>query len=369
MPIRISQDQELELLLKADAFETTADRLPDLIARIDLHLRHQFVNKAIEEVTGISKEKYLGKTNRDLGMPKDLCDLWDGYFENVIQTGKHVGFEFEFAGTSGKRVYHARVNPQLDAKGNVESLIMITRDITKLKAQQEALLRSASTTSTNHLCRELSHHLNNPLSIVKGQIELLKIHLKNQQDERTEKSLEAIDRGIDRMTEIVKSLNKITQGSKTDPSELGHFSVSEAISMAHSLCLERKPESLVDIFISPHTDTLASGHLSDLIEALVEIIINACDSAAKASTPWVRVEAVKEQDHYLIRIVDSGSLDRKKVSHQMFLPFFTTKGPSVKGLGLNIATENLRRMGGTVSWDSSAENTTFSVKLPLAEPK
>ena len=57
--------------------ESLVDNSPDLIFRVDRNLRHVYVNKAVLEATGLSREQYQGKTNRELGMPEYLCNLWD----------------------------------------------------------------------------------------------------------------------------------------------------------------------------------------------------------------------------------------------------------------------------------------------------
>ena len=53
--------------------ETLADNIPDVIFRIDKHFRHVYVNKSIQAITGLAPVEFIGKTNRDLGMPEDKC--------------------------------------------------------------------------------------------------------------------------------------------------------------------------------------------------------------------------------------------------------------------------------------------------------
>jgi PAS domain-containing protein len=58
------QEREREL-------RTVADNSPDIIVRFDRALRHVFINAAVERVTGKPMALFLGRTNRELGMPAD----------------------------------------------------------------------------------------------------------------------------------------------------------------------------------------------------------------------------------------------------------------------------------------------------------
>ena len=49
-----------------------ADFLQDIVARFDAQFRHIYVNHAAQAATGLPAQGFLGRTNRELGMPEDL---------------------------------------------------------------------------------------------------------------------------------------------------------------------------------------------------------------------------------------------------------------------------------------------------------
>ena len=49
----------------------------EVIALFDHELRHRFVSDSIERGTGRSRLEFIAKTNRELGMPPELCARWD----------------------------------------------------------------------------------------------------------------------------------------------------------------------------------------------------------------------------------------------------------------------------------------------------
>jgi PAS domain S-box-containing protein len=115
--------------------EGLVENSPDLIFRVDRNFRHLYVNRALLEVTGLSREEYVGKTNRELGMPQALCDLWDRAFSRAFENNGPQETEFTYRGTHGPRYYQLRIVPEPRPDGSVSTALGITRDIT---ARREA---------------------------------------------------------------------------------------------------------------------------------------------------------------------------------------------------------------------------------------
>ncbi|MGC9335916.1 MAG: PAS domain S-box protein, partial [Anaerolineae bacterium] len=120
-------------------FESLAEHLPDIVARFDRNLRHLYVNPAVKRVAGLSPAVYLGKTNRELGLPHDLCSLWDREMMEVFRTGRGRSIEFEIDAEEGERHFEARLAPEFGPDGEVASVLSILRDITDRIHVQEQL--------------------------------------------------------------------------------------------------------------------------------------------------------------------------------------------------------------------------------------
>lgn len=120
-----------KLQQRTDELMSLADNAPDLIYRMDRSLRHTFVNQRLVEITGIPRNEYEGKTNRELGMPADHCDTWDEIQSQVFRTGRPVEHEFSYDTIRGPRLYHARIVPEFNDAGEVETILGIVRDITE----------------------------------------------------------------------------------------------------------------------------------------------------------------------------------------------------------------------------------------------
>lgn len=114
-------------------FRALAENATDIIARFDRELRHLYVNKEVERATGKPRSEFIGKSNRELGIPPHICNLWDEACVKVFRTGKPETIEFDFPTPDGTKYYQSRVIPEFAEDNSVETVLGITRDITKIK--------------------------------------------------------------------------------------------------------------------------------------------------------------------------------------------------------------------------------------------
>jgi PAS domain S-box-containing protein len=120
-------------------FKTLVENAPDIIARFDRSQRHIYVSPTVERATGLPQASFIGKTNRELGMPAAQCDLWEAQANYVFQTGRPAEYEFTFTTPDGALSYQARLVPEFNEDGSVETLMAISRDITAYKQAEERL--------------------------------------------------------------------------------------------------------------------------------------------------------------------------------------------------------------------------------------
>lgn len=135
---------EQELARQKRRFKTLAENSPDIIARIDRQLRHVYVNSAIAKAIGLSPEAFIGKTHNELNVPDHLRQEWQAKMRQVFVTGQNCVYEFNFPAPDGIRYYLARLVPEFSPSGTVESILVITSDITEFKRVEQSLRESES---------------------------------------------------------------------------------------------------------------------------------------------------------------------------------------------------------------------------------
>lgn len=133
---------EEELKKNEANLRTLTENIPDIIARFDKDRRHIFINPAIEKVTGITPDLYIGKTNEELGLPIEKVSYWNENIQYVFQTGTQRIFEFEFSTSNGLIYFSSMLVPELDEGGNVNTILSITRDVSEQKRAEIELTKS-----------------------------------------------------------------------------------------------------------------------------------------------------------------------------------------------------------------------------------
>jgi len=103
---------------------------------------------------------------------------------------------------------------------------------------------------------------------------------------------------------------------------------------------------------------------------LNQIWTNLIDNAADAMKEKgkLRIRVTHEGDYVLVEVTDNGTGIPEDVQPHIFEPFFTTKGVGDgTGLGLDAVQRIVRKMRGTINFDSVPGETRFQVRIPIRQ--
>lgn len=270
----------------------------------------------------------------------------------------------------------------LDDNGRLISIILVITDITELKKgeQERELLQqkfnqSQKMEAIGRLAGGVAHDFNNKLSVIIGYAELLKMKMKNLDEE-----------AIGRLDEILKAAGHSCDITR----KLLSFSRSEVISPRKvdlNILMEDARKSLgrligEDIRIEFR---LADGLWPALLDptqfdqVIMNLVVNARDAMPdggllEIETANVRVDEsycrklpdAHPGDYVLLSVSDNGSGMDSETSRHIFEPFFTTKEVG-KGTGLGLATVFgivLQNKGFINVYSEVGFGTTFKIYFP-----
>ena len=142
----ITRRKRAEEALQASdqAYRALADNAPDMIVRVDRDIRYVYANPAREKILGTPSSAIIGKTPMELGMPTELATLLVNTGQEVFRTGEVREVEYEIPTKAGVRVFQSRVAAEFGPDATVEHVVVFSRDITRHKRVEEALIKAGA---------------------------------------------------------------------------------------------------------------------------------------------------------------------------------------------------------------------------------
>jgi diguanylate cyclase (GGDEF)-like protein/PAS domain S-box-containing protein len=129
----------------SDGFHAIVEALPDIVARLDRNHRHLYINPAIEQMTGISPQAFIGRSKREIGLPPELVEQWESLVDRVLETEEPAEIQHELPTLRGPRHFLTRVVPEFRGDGELATVLSTSHDITQLKSLQRQLAVLANT--------------------------------------------------------------------------------------------------------------------------------------------------------------------------------------------------------------------------------
>ena len=166
--IDISERVRMQELVRSreQLFAALVVHSPDVISRLDRSFRHLYVSPAITAATGRPPEDFIGRTISEVGLAPALVARWQAALEEAFTTGSERSIECTYDGSTGARHYESRLVPEKRADGTVDTMLVITRDITHRKLEEERLAHALH--QRDALVREVHHRIKNHLQGIAG---------------------------------------------------------------------------------------------------------------------------------------------------------------------------------------------------------
>lgn len=238
----------------------------------------------------------------------------------------------------------------------------LQRNNEELKKTQKLLITAEKMASLGVLAAGVGHEINNPLNFIKNGIEALAKKLEGEEDEEVKTYFRIINEGVDRATNIVRSLSHF---SRKGPSRDERCDIHEIIENC-LLILHNKIRNRIRV-VTNFTDQSAElkGNEGRLHQAIMNIIANAEQAIKNEGT--IKITTERKKDFMVIWVEDDGEGIPEENLLKISDPFFTTKAPGEgTGLGLFITFSIIEEHGGEIDVTSSMEEgTRFIIKLPL----
>jgi len=247
-----------------------------------------------------------------------------------------------------------------EIKGNDE-IADLGKDIDRMSGELEKLNReiimSERLSSIGNLSSRMAHDLRNPLSVIKNSMEILKLRLNDNMDERVNHQLSMVGRAVSRMSHQIEDV--------LDFVNIADLKVqsSSIITVLESAILSTDIPKSVKINL-PRNSATALCDPYRLEVVFSNLLKNASQEIKDGGEITLRI--IDKNDDVFIEIEDSGPGVLETNLDKIFEPLFTTKQTGT-GLGLASCKSIIEKHGGTLSVRNKP--TVFIVQLPKVPKK
>ena len=373
-------------LKKAEkALAQNEQRLHDIIMstadwfwEIDKSGNYSYVSDAVDRQTGYSvnelQNKHCSLVIDHSFKNKFIKDLEKFYKEeNPI-----VDYENQILTKDGEiKIFQKNGVPTFDETGTLQGFIGVDKDITekknaeKLKEEMnKKLLHSTKLAAVGELAAGVAHEVNNPLSIIMGNLEIMKSKIQSDEGmtDSLSKHLATITTAIDRIKSVIQGMKGL---SRSESSAVEIWDANEIIRDNFNLInIIYEKEGIHLIMNYSNEKAYIKCSKDQIQQVLLNLISNSRDALRnKKYHKNITINCKIIGRKVILAISDNGSGIPEHCRNKIFQSFFTTKpAGSGTGLGLSICQTIINDHGGSIDFESTINvGSTFFISLPLVE--
>ncbi len=377
--------------------------MTDVLIVCDTECRIQRVNRALEELTGLSEAKLRGMPLESVFAQNCETSITD-LKTRIQHLGQITDCELMLLDADGQSAPLAmNCTTRRDRRGRLVGMVLVGRPIGelrkayreldeahhRLKQTQQQLVVSEKMAALGRLVAGVAHELNNPISFILGNMHALKRYAASigefldacrsgrahgemeelREDLKIDRILkdigpllEGTTEGADRVSDIVQGLRRFSSNQE-EPVE--HFNLSRVVRTSADWVVKaerNKPQIRFDM--PERLDVV--GRKGQLHQVLVNLVQNAVDAVADTDNSEIFIRCWRSDDDVLIEVVDNGAGLPLQNMDKIFEPFFTTKpiGQGT-GLGLYVSYGIAQKLGGDLTATNQLPNgAVFTLRIP-----
>lgn len=257
----------------------------------------------------------------------------------------------------GTQYFMVNSYPMKDKQtASILGAVIFYQDITEQEQLRKKLQWIDRITLIGEMAAGVAHEIRNPMTVVKGYVQMLSMKAEPDKMEQYQIILEEIDR----INKIVTDFLSLARNKNTEKS---NQNINKIIRNLHPLL--QADATKYDIEVDIGIDEAVPNILLNEKE-IIQLILNLCRNGIEAigKKGHITIRTDYTQKNIELRVGDSGAGIPKEHIDKIFDPFYTTKADGT-GLGLSICLSIVERHGGTIYINSDAIGTEVIVTFPV----
>ena len=333
-------------------------------------------NQPAERLWGKSIAELVGSHQTQLHPPNLSDEAKQAFADHIeaLMKNKRDSIHVPILRADGTEVPAEISSSLIEIEGKT-SILGVFRDISeRVKAERDLRERDAQIQLSSHLASMgtlaagVAHEINNPLTYVLGNLEMVKVLLDERQinDREIAEAIDAASTGGRYVREIVSDLKAISRMDSTE----GHCDPCEVIRIASRMAMsDLRHRAQLDMSLAEVPEVpISSARLSQVV---LNILSNASRAFSSPDRQHNRIRVDVHEAGGLVRILieDNGSGISAEDLKRVWEPFFTKRSEKGgTGLGLSICRRILHEVHGTLEIVSElGVGTQVTITLPFAK--
>ncbi|OXM83168.1 ATP-binding protein [Paenibacillus rigui] len=249
-----------------------------------------------------------------------------------------------------------------DEDFNIVGAYIIFKDVTNLRSLEEQVQRSDRLAMIGQIAAGTAHEIRNPLTSIKGFLQVLR---KTLQEQGMERECGYTDVMLTEMNRINELVNEFLLLGK--PKNVSYDAVDITQVVREILPIINNEAILHGVIVQYEAAYEMPQVIADR-ELLKQVFLNICKNGIEAMGDGGHLTLVERIDmgdrKVNIDIHDTGPGIPTFVIDKIFDPFFTTKEQGT-GLGLSVCQRIIHDIGGHIRVSSKGFGTTFTLSIPF----
>ncbi|MFJ8455655.1 ATP-binding protein [Bacillus paramycoides] len=338
------QTSELELIFKA---------LPDLCFLTEADGTIIDYKAGSPTKFYVPAETFMGKKFYEV-LPSPVAQQFREAIRQVKEKESTVIVEYPLALKGSIDFFEARCLPLLHDK-----IMVIIRDITERKKTEELLNKSDTLAAIGQLAAGVAHEVRNPLTVIKGFIQLFQINKEDQ-----EKYFDLMLSEIERIEAILQEFLSI---AKTDEIPTEKKNIYKIFENVVSLINTKAIMTNIQVeLIADSSEIIIECSENQLKQVFINILQNSIEAMPDGGKISIHMKEMNE-DGVIIDIVDAGIGIPEERIKRLGEPFYSTKEKGT-GIGLMLSYKIIESHQGAISIMSDVGvGTTVTIYLPKTQ--
>lgn len=237
-------------------------------------------------------------------------------------------------------------------------VVYLTEIFRTVYIYEQEIIRTEKLKLISHLAASISHEVKNPLTTVKGFLQLIK-----EEQGLSNEGRQYVELAHDEVIRATEIINDYLTFAKPNSGKKEELDIKESIIKCTEII---KPlANAANVIIETNFSHLHKIHGD--ANKLIQILLNICKNSIEAMPNGGKLHILtRDLDDFIqIKIIDTGHGIKNEHLAKLGEPYFSTKKQDGTGLGLMVVFQLVKAMNGRLKIDSTIHlGTTVTIIFP-----